>query len=650
MKRISYKKFCFLLILLTGTVFTIMANVKPARIFSSNMVLQKGIENTIWGWADKNETVTIAINGKTVKTKAAKDGKWIAKLPAMEYGGPYTLSLKGKNTVELTNVMIGEVWVCSGQSNMEFKVIQAKNSSDEIAEANYPNIRLFTVEKKISKTPLADLEKGEWTVCSPQTIPNFSAVGYFFGRKLNQDLNVAIGLINDSWGGTTAETWTSPETIKDDPDFKTKLDELQKYDFAQREVMIKEKVKVLLGGTFSAKDDGIELGYEKANFDDNSWNTINSPGYWEKQGYAGLDGIAWMRKTFQLTKDQAASSVLVSIAKIDDADVCWVNGQEVGHSGFVGDERRYKVPASALHEGTNVIALKVTDDRGDGGIWGKPEDLCVKTRDANISLVGPWKFKFTEVTNFNVDVNPNDYPTLLFNGMINPIVPYGIRGAIWYQGEANADRAKQYQRIFPSLITDWRNHWKEGDFPFYWVQLANYMKPADQPSESTWAELREAQTMTLKLPNTGMASAIDIGEGKNIHPKNKQDVGKRLALNALKTTYGKDIVYTGPTYQNMKINGAKVTATFSNIGSGLKANDKYGYINGFAVAGSDHKFHWAKATLGSNNTIIISSDEVSSPVAVRYGWADNPDDLNLYNSENLPVNPFRTDSWKGITE
>ena len=590
------------------------------------------------------------MNGKTVKTKAAKDGKWIAKLPAMEYGGPYTLSLKGKNTVELTNVMIGEVWVCSGQSNMEFKVIQAKNSSDEIAEANYPNIRLFTVEKKISKTPLADLEKGEWTVCSPQTVPNFSAVGYFFGRKLNQDLNVAIGLINDSWGGTTAETWTSSETIKDDPDFKAKFNELQKYDFAQREVMIKEKVKALLGGTFSAKDNGLELGYEKANFDDNSWNTINSPGYWEKQGYAGLDGIAWMRKTFQLTKEQAASEVLVSIAKIDDADVCWVNGQEVGHSGFVGDERRYKVPASVLHEGTNVIALKVTDDRGDGGIWGNTEDLCVKTRNANISLVGPWKFKFTEVTNFNVDVNPNDYPTLLFNGMINPIVPYGIRGAIWYQGEANADRAKQYQRIFPNLITDWRNHWKEGDFSFYWVQLANYMKPTDQPSESTWAELREAQTLTLKLPNTGMASAIDIGEGKDIHPKNKQDVGKRLALNALKTTYGKDIVYTGPTYQSMKVDGAKVTVTFNNTGSGLKVISKYGYINGFTIAGADHKFHWAKATLVNNNTIVISSDEVSSPVAIRYGWADNPDDLNLFNSENLPANPFRTDSWKGITE
>ncbi|HNX56221.1 MAG TPA: sialate O-acetylesterase, partial [Prolixibacteraceae bacterium] len=642
-------KSCLLIVLLSG-VLSSQANVKPARIFSSNMVLQKGMENPIWGWADKNESVSVSLNGKTVKTKAGKDGKWIAKLPAMEYGGPYTLSLKGKNTVELTNIMIGEVWVCSGQSNMEFQVNRAINADDEIAEANYPNIRLFTVEKKISKTPMSDLETGEWTVCSPKTIPNFSAVGYFFGRKLNQELNVAVGLINDSWGGTTAETWTSEETIKNDPDFKAKLEELQKYDFAQREVMLKEKVSQLLGGTFPKKDNGLELGYQKENFDDRNWNTINSPGYWEKQGFIGLDGIAWMRKTFQLTKEQASAGVLVSIAKIDDADVCWVNGQEVGHSGYVGDERRYKVPASALHEGTNVIALKVTDDRGDGGIWGKPEDLYVKTKDATISLAGSWKFKFTEVFKFNVDVNPNDYPTLLFNGMINPIVPLGIRGAIWYQGEANADRAKQYQRVFPNLITDWRNHWKEGDFPFYFVQLANYMAPSDQPAQSTWAELREAQTMTLKVPNTGMASAIDIGEAKDIHPKNKQDVGKRLALNALKLTYGKELEYTGPTYESMKVEGSKATISFSHSAEGLKAKNKYGYVNGFAVAGADHVFHWAKAVVTDKNTVVISSDEVKTPVAVRYGWAYNPDDLNLYNSVDLPANPFRTDTWEGITK
>ena len=645
----KYSKQLILILLLAVLTIASQANVKPARIFSSNMVLQKGIENTIWGWADKNEAVSISMNGKTIKAKAGKDGKWMAKLPAMEYGGPYTLSLKGKNTIELTNVMIGEVWICSGQSNMEFPVRRGNNAADEIAAANYPNIRLFTVQKKVSKTPLTDLEKGEWTVCSSQTIPDFSAVGYFFGRKLNQDLNVAIGLINDSWGGTVAETWTSSETIKNDPDFKEKWEELQNFDFAKHEAAVKEKVNGLLGG-FPSKDNGLQLGYEKAGFNDSDWKTVDSPGYWEKQGYIGLDGIAWMRKTFQLTKEQAAAGVTVSLAKIDDTDVCWVNGNEVGQSSSVGDERRYKVPASALKEGTNVVALKVTDTGGDGGIFGNADDVCVIARNARISLVGPWKFKYTEVTAFNLNIGPNDYPTLLFNGMINPILPYGIRGTIWYQGESNAARAKQYQRVFPNMINDWRTLWKQGDFPFYFVQLANYMAPSGEPAQSTWAELREAQTMTLKLPNTGMASAIDIGEAKDIHPKNKQDVGKRLALNALKMTYGKDLEYTGPTYESMKVEGSKVILTFSHPANGLKSNSKYGYINGFAVAGADQKFHWAKATILNNNTVVVSSDEVRTPVAVRYGWADNPDDLNLYNSENLPANPFRTDSWPGITK
>jgi sialate O-acetylesterase len=645
----KYSKQLILILLLAASTLTSQANVKPARIFSSNMVLQKGIENPVWGWADKNETVSISMNGKTVKTKAGKDGKWMAKLPAMEYGGPYTLSLKGKNTIELSNVMIGEVWVCSGQSNMEFQVRRAFNSEDEIAAANYPNIRLFTVQKQVSKNPMIDLAKGEWSVCSPGTVSEFSAVGYFFGRKLNQDLNVAIGLINDSWGGTLAETWTSSETIKNDPDTKTKWEDLQNFDFKKNEASIKEKVQALVG-PFPTKDNGLEQGFEKEGFNDANWRTIETPGYWEYQGYIGLDGIVWMRKSFQLTRQQAEKGVLLSLAKVDDQDLCWVNGTEVGRTTSVIEERRYKVPASALHEGTNVIALKVTDTGGNGGIFGKPEDVCVKTREGNISLTGPWKIKFTEVTAVNMNIGPNDYPTLLFNGMINPIIPLGIRGVIWYQGEANAPRAKQYQWIFPNLINDWRTHWNQGNFPFYFVQLANYMAPSNEPTQSTWAELRETQTLTLKLPNTGMASAIDIGEAKDIHPKNKQDVGKRLALNALKMTYGKDLEYTGPTYQSMKVEGSNVILTFSHPANGLKANSKYGYVNGFTIAGADQKFHWAKATILNNNTVVVSSDEVKTPVAIRYGWADNPDDLNLYNSENLPANPFRTDSWPGITK
>ena len=645
----NYQKRMVLIIFLSliiGQINTILANVKPAKIFSSNMVLQKGIENTIWGWADKNETVSISLNKKTFKTKAGKDGKWIVKLPIMDYGGPYSLVIKGKNTIEMTNVMIGEVWICSGQSNMEFAVHSGKNAVEEIANSNYPNIRFFKVPNKLSKEPLDDFETGEWSVCNPETVSGFSAVGYFFGRKISQDLNVAVGLISSSWGGTDAETWISSETIRKDPDFARKLDDLQKVNTSSYEAPIKERIKVLLG-EFPTKDNGVQLGFTLPGFNDSNWKSIKAPSVWENQGYIDLDAVGWYRKAFTLTKEQASSELQLSLAKIDDEDICWLNGVEVGKTMDYNTERKYIVPASALKEGENVIAIRVNDTGGGGGIYGNEEDLFALTGKTKISLAGDWKIKFTEIN--NITIGPNSFPTLLFNGMINPILSYGIKGAIWYQGENNATRAKQYRRIFPSLITDWRNKWQLGDFPFIWVQLANFMAPVVQPGESTWAELREAQSMTLKLPNTGMASAIDIGDENNIHPKNKQDVGNRLALNALKITYGKDVVYTGPTYKSMKVDGKNVILMFSNIGTGLKINNKYDYINGFAIAGTDQKFHWAKAVLLNENSVAIHSDEVQSPVAIRYGWADNPDDLNLFNKEGLPANPFRTDDWPGIT-
>ena len=650
MKTIKLSVIVLFLIFMTGFTFQLLAEVKPARIFGSNMVLQQGIENTIWGWADKNEKLSVAMNGKNVKTSADKNGKWAAKLPSMEYGGPYTMTITGKNKVQFSNVMIGEVWVCSGQSNMEFPISGVFDAKEEIANANFPKIRLFTVSRNVAQKPVSDLEKGEWVECSASTVADFSAVGYFFGRKVHQDLNVAVGLIHTSWGGTAAETWTSSETIKNDVDFVDSWKELQNTDLVNYDAMLKEKIKTVFGDNLQKKDNGLELNYNKASFDDSSWKTIKAPKLWEEQGYRGFNGIAWYRKSIELDKKQAESGIVLSLGKIDDFDVCWVNGVEVGKTNLWTIDRVYTVPASILKEGENVIALKITDTSGGGGMYSATKDVYLTSGNTKISLAGDWKIKFTEVIPENNSLNPNDYPTLLFNAMISPIVPYGIKGVIWYQGEHNADRAKQYQRLFPNLITDWRNQWKLGDFPFLWVQLANFRDPVEIPSESAWAELREAQTMTLKLPNTGMASVIDIGDAIDIHPRNKQDVGKRLALNALKIAYGKDIHSTGPTFNAMNVKGNEVTVKFDNTGSGLKVKNKYGYINGFSLAGADGKFFWAEGTLLNSNTIILRSKQVSVPVAIRYGWADNPDDLNLYNSEGLPANPFRTDSWPGITE
>ena len=649
MKTIKQTVIVLFLILAISHTDQLFAEVKPAQIFGSNMVLQKGIENTIWGWADKNEKISIAMNGKVVKTQADKNGKWAAKLPIMEYGGPYSMTISGKNRVQFTNVMIGEVWICSGQSNMEFKVADAMNAKEEIANANFPKIRLFTVSRNVAQKPVSDLEKGEWVECSSRSVADFSAVSYFFGRKVHQDLNVAVGLIHSSWGGTVAETWTSSETIKNDPDFTESLTELQKADFSNYKTDLSKRIKIVLGD-LPNKDNGLELNYNKVGFDDSNWKTIKSPKIWEDQGYRGFNGIAWYRKSIELDKKQSETGIVLSLGKIDDYDICWVNGVEVGKTNLYTTDRVYNVPASILKEGKNVIVLKITDEGGGGGMYSSAKDVYLTSGNRKLSLAGDWKIKFTKITPEENALNSNDYPTLLFNGMISPIVPYGIKGAIWYQGEANVLRSKQYQRIFPNMITDWRNHWELGDFPFLWVQLANFTQPVAKPAESTWAELREAQTMTLKLSNTGMASAIDIGDANNIHPKNKQEVGRRLALNALKVAYGKDRLISGPTFNGMNIKGSNVHVKFDNTGTGLKVKSKYGYINGFSLSGADGKFFWAEGALLNNDTIVLHSKEVPVPVAVRYGWADNPDDLNLYNSEGLPANPFRTDKWAGITE
>lgn len=651
MKNVMSKKSVAILVLslFIGPIF---ANVKPARIFSSNMVLQQGQENTIWGWADKGEKITINFAGKTISAKADKSGKWSAKLPSLEYGGPYELTIKGKNVVQFDNILIGEVWICSGQSNMEFSVSSAINAKAEIASANYPKIRLFTVEKKVSQTPVEDLDKGEWQVCSAETVPSFSAVGYFFGRMLNQELKIPVGLIHASWGGTVAETWSSAQTIENDPDFKDKLKELAGFDMANYKEQKMSAIKALLKD-FPEKDMGLVNGvavYADPKLNDADWAEISGAKLWEESGFISIDGIAWYRKTIDLTADQAKNATEICLGAIDDNDITWINGVKIGATDQYNTIRLYKIPANTLKSGKNIIAIRVVDTGGGGGLYGGNDDKYLQIADTQLKLSDKWKFKLTELQVGSMDIGPNDYPTLLFNGMLNPIIPYGIKGAIWYQGESNADRAKQYQRVFPEMITDWRNHWKQGNFPFLFVSLANYMAPDKQPVESAWAELREAQTKTLALPQTGMALAIDLGVADDIHPKNKQDVGKRLALAAMKTAYGKNLVYSGPMYQSVKFDGNKAVITFTEVGSGLVAKDKYGYVNSFAIAGADRKFVWGKAKISGKNTVEVYSDEVKNPAAVRFAWGNNPDDLNLYNVEGLPANPFRTDDWPGITK
>ena len=644
------KKWATLLLLLLAGSLT--AQVKVPTYFSNNMVLQKGMAIPVWGWATPGEKVTVTIDQSSMSATADKEGKWNVKLPAMNYGGPYQLTIQGKTNLSFENVMIGEVWVCSGQSNMEFQLITSKNGEAEVAASNYPNIRLFTVKKTISHQQQEKLQDGEWSQCSPATSSNFSAVGYFFGRELHQKLNVAIGLINSSWGGTIAETWTSEQTIGQNPDFTNQLAQLKKVNLDDYAKSVENEVKQRVGET-STIDKGMKNGqalWAAPAYNDAAWKTMELPGYIESNGLQGVDGIVWFRKEITLSADEAKQKSTLYLAKINDSDSTYINGTLIGSTRLQAEKSRvYPIDAGLLKPGKNIITVRIEDIGGMGGVYGNPATLYLQSGDHNISLVGSWKYK-VGIVKFNAVLSPNSYPTLLYNAMIHPLVPFAIKGAIWYQGESNAERAKQYRRVFPDLIKDWRAHWNQGDFPFLFVQLANFKKQDSIPVESDWAELREAQTMTLALPNTGMAVTTDVGEALDIHPKNKQTVGLRLALAGLKVAYQKDIVYTGPVYQSMNVEGNKVTLTFDQIGSGIKIKDKYGYLKGFAIAGEDHQFHWATGKITGVNTLQISSSEVQHPVAVRYAWSNNPEDANLYNSADLPASSFRTDNWKGITQ
>jgi sialate O-acetylesterase len=645
---LSMKKLVFIIIcagLLTTTAYP---EVKLPKIFGSGMVLQQAMAIPVWGWASPGERITVILGKTTVRATAGRNGQWRVQLPSLTAGGPFRMTVSGRNSINLENVMVGEVWVCSGQSNMEWPVASVDNGDEEIKNAVYPGIRLFTVPRRVAQQPQADLESGEWSACNPGTVAGFSAVGYFFGRELHIRQGVPVGLIQSAWGGTVAETWISGETIGEDPDFSDMLEKLRNMDLEKYGEEQKEKIRQLLGGNIPTDDSGMANGepvWTAIDLNDGDWKTLLTPKYWEEQGYAQIDGIAWYRKEIILTEEQTQSNVVLHLGKVDDSDITWMNGFEIGKTERLYDkERVYTIDRKYLRPGKNMLVVRVNDTGGNGGIWGDPRDQFLAIGNEKMDISGDWKFRIAKAHISSVNVGPNSFPTLLFNGMISPIVPFAIRGAIWYQGESNASRAGQYQRIFPALITDWREHWKQGNFPFLYVSLANFMKPAEEPGESSWAELREAQTMALALPNTGMAVAIDIGEANDIHPRNKQEVGRRLYLPAGKLVYGDEIVSAGPLYNSAEFYPGRVVIRFNMQESKLVARDKYGYVKGFTIAGADKKFRWAQAKIIGGDKVEVSSPEVPLPVAVRYGWADNPDDVNLYNSTGLPANPFRTDT------
>jgi sialate O-acetylesterase len=652
--RIKVYQLLLLVILLQWNSIAI-ANIRLPKFFSDNVVLQREHTIPVWGWADAKEKITVQLNKQTKTITTGKDGKWRIDLAAEAAGGPYILIIKGKNTITINNVLIGDVWVCSGQSNMEMPIGSwgfINNFKEEIAAANYPNIRQFLVPKQTAVQPQTELSDGDWKICNPENAAMFSAVAYFFGRELNKELNIPVGLINTTWGGTQVESWTSRQAFENSDEFNTMISGMQNVNIDElikiKKENTKKKIEQLQG---AAVPDKTEIAtWKNKDFDDAGWSSLTIPGLWEQQGLEDIDGFIWFRKTIDISAEEAGKAATLELAMIDDNDETFLNGEKIGSTTGYNVKRNYTIPAGVLKQGRNTIAVRVEDTGGGGGIYGDATDIKISIGSNEKSLAGNWKVRIEAVTTASSGIGPNSYPTLLYNAMIHPLLPYAIKGAIWYQGEANAGRAYQYRKAFPLMINDWRNQWKQGDFPFYFVQLATFnSNNGNSEKGSDWAELREAQALTLSLPNTGMAVTTDIGDAKDIHPKNKQDVGKRLAAIALNKTYGKNIVAGGPVYQSFKTEGNKIIVSFTNVGGGLMAKDKYGYLKGFEIAGADQRFHYAIAHIEGDN-VVVSSNEVPNPVAVRFGWADDAGDNNLYNKEGFPAPPFRTDNWKGITE
>lgn len=615
-----------------------------SAMFGDSMVLQRGRSLPFWGWTTPGQTVTVAAAGKTARANADQSGYWKATLPALPVGGPIQVTVQGPQSVTLHNVLVGDVWVCSGQSNMEFGIGNAINAEQEIAAADYPQIRLFTVQKKIALKPQTALGRdpaqlmGLWSVCTPQTVRTggwngFSAVGYFFGRNLYQNLHIPIGLIHTSWGGTPAEAWTSETALQTMPDFRpalTALDQARSGPDTPFEQRVTD---------WYAKSDPDGNASDPA-ADTSAWKTMALPTAWEQAGLPNFDGIVWFRREVTLPDGAAGQAATVDLGPIDDNDTTWVNGTQIGHTENYMAPRHYTIPAGVLKAGRNVIAVRVLDTGGAGGFYGQPAQMHLDVAgQPALSLAGDWVYKIgadmkslppfpSQMAN-----NPN-YPTVLFNGMIAPVAPFAIKGAIWYQGEANSGRAAQYQTLLPTMIGDWRAHFGEGDFPFYIVQLANWA-----PGGSAWPELQEAQALTGdRVRNSGYSVTNDIGDANDIHPKNKQEVGRRLALVALAKTYGQKVEYSGPVLKSVQGAGDHLRLTFTHLAGGLVAKGG-GDVRGFEVAGADGKYASATGTI-AGDTLLISAPGVSSPVSVRYAWAGNPV-CNLYNKAGLPAGPFR---------
>lgn len=640
MKRISIFLFIFL-------TFQAKANVMLPRFVSNGMVLQRNIVIPIWGWAEAGEKIEVSFKGKSYTTITGADNKWKVNLDKSKEGGPYELIVKGNNLIKVEDVLVGDVWFCSGQSNMEYELYKAAEKyPNEIANSENQQIRHFQVKRNNSFTLLNNVEsiKG-WEKAGPKTVPNFSAIAYFYALKLYDKYKVPIGLINSSYGGTPAEAWMSEAALVNYPKYydranffkvQSRMDSVTKADKLYTDHWNK-KVAIL--------DEGDKAHWETKTYDASNWPSVTLPSFWQEKLPEVKAGTVWYRKDILLPKKYQGQVAKLRLGNIIMKDITYVNGIKVGSTYNKHAPRYYTINKKVLIEGINTFIVKITNEIGDAGFI-KDKRYQLEIGDTVIDLTGEWKY------NLGVAVEPFKRDSLtkffcegaaLYNAMINPLVGYGIKGVIWYQGEANQSKAKEYRTLFPDLITSWRSVWGQGNFPFLWVQLANINKPKPQPSESKLAELQDAQSNTLSLPNTGMAVINDIGEWNDVHPMNKLEAANRLYLASLKVAYDENnIVFSGPTLSKTEIKDNNIVLYFKNIGSGLIAKET-GKLAHFAIADETKKYVWAEAYI-QDNKVIVSSNKIQHPKYVRYAWADNPVGANLYNKEGLPASCFNTEN------
>ncbi|MBO0951900.1 sialate O-acetylesterase [Fibrella forsythiae] len=636
----------FLFLLISGAAF---GQVRMARLFTDHVVLQRQKPIPVWGWAKPREAVTVTMAGQKQQAKADDSGKWLVRFAPLEAGGPHTLAATAKSgSATAGDVLIGEVWLCSGQSNMEWTVKQSDNFAKEKKNANFPQIRHLRVDHELALTPQQELKAGAWQLASAETVGDFTAVGFFFARELYQKLNIPIGLVHSSWGGSQVEGWISKEGMMSNDELRPTIQNLPtNWSAADSIIDLKLRKNLQVPTNLTAAD---EAKYLDPSYTFAGWRKSDAIGQWEWKDMRGFMGQGYMAKIVTLPEEMATEQTTLALAENDSPTRVYINGKLVSE-GTVQGVRKLTIPAGTWKAGENKIVVKLGNMANPNwygvGLKGSAADLYVEDPLQRISLGGEWRLMPSFAEKHEYKRFMNNVAISIYNAMIAPLEPMAMRGVLWYQGETNAGRSYQYRQSFPLLITDWRKKFGQ-DMSFYFVQLTEYGANNSSNQGSGWAELREAQTMTLSLPKTGMAVITDVGNPKDIHPTNKQDVGHRLALNALKLDYGQNINYSSPMYEGVTFDGNKATVTFKHVGNGLMAKDKYGYVRGFEIAGEDKVFHYATAAI-QGNTVIISSPKVPKPVSVRYAWSDSPDDANLFSSDGLPANSFRTDTWPGVT-